>query len=368
MSKPRRQHFIPKSYLRQFSDMEGDKAFVEAYNVNSGELKYPFSIANLCVSKNIYTLPAANDKDKYSLEHFYAENVDAVYPEVYKILTDHKVIKISEEQRQKILYTTLSLYFRTSRFLDEKNDELDWIIERISKDSRPGENAELFLQFGGRGYKFLRKDIENVKDTIRIANRTDFIFGHLEKWQDFVKHKYDSQIGVSYILGDVNLISCDNPVKIDNHKVHTQDVFDPDNSIQLPLDQKHLLWISPNSKDWNRDMIYRGVRDKWFAITSNHSMQKDATDWIFSKKGCISKYFEEQKKYDNFEPENLQALEDIKTKVTEMNKFLEFVKVHGMTSEASLKKLRELKEIPALAKDPQFNVLCLELRLNGFDV
>lgn len=368
MSKPRRQHFIPKSYLRQFSDVDGDKAFVEAFNVNSGELKYSFSISNLCVSKNIYTLPAVDEKDKYVLEHFYAENVDAVYPEVYKLLTDHKVTKITEEQRHKILYTTLSLYFRTSRFLDENNEKLDWVIEQMTKDSQSGENAELFLHFGGRGYKFLRKDIEAVKEKIRFANRADFIFSHLEQWQAFVKHKNNSQIAVSYILDDINLISCDNPVRIYNHKVHAKDIFNPDNSIQLPLDQKHLLWISPNNEDWDRDMIYRGVRDKWFAITSNHSIQKDATDWIFSKKGCISKHFEEKKKHDNFEPENLQALEDIRTVATEMSKFLEFAQKNGMTSDVTLKRLRELKEIPALAKDIQFQMLCLELRMNGFNV
>jgi hypothetical protein len=116
-------------------------------------------------------------------------------------------------------------------------------------------------------------------------------------------------------------------------------------------------------------MIYRGVRDKWFAITSNHSIHKDATDWILSKKDCISKHLEEQKQYDNFDSENLQALDDIKTLTTELNDFFDFIQKNGgITSEASLRRLRELKQIPAFAKDPQFNVMCLELRLNGYDI
>ncbi len=369
MSNPKRQHFIPKSYLRQFSDVKGEKAFVEAFNVNISELKYPFSINNLCVSKNIYTLPNVDEKDKYFLENFYANNVDGIYPEVYKLLTDPKVIKITEDQRQKILYTTLSLYFRTYRFLNEKNDELDSLMSRISAMSKEQENAKLFIQFGGKKYEFFKNEIDNVKERIRLQNRTDFILHHFKEWQDFVTHKYNSQITVSCILGEVDLISCDNPVRIYDHSEYTYDIFNPDNSIQLPLDQKHLLWISPNTEDCDRDMIYRGVRNKWFALGSNHSIQKDASDWIFSKKGCISKHFEEQKKYDNFEPENMQAVEDIKTLATELNIFLEFTQKNGgITSEVSINRLRELRQIPALAKDPQFNLLCLELKLNGYDV
>lgn len=369
MSNPKRQHFIPKSYLRQFSDVEGEKAFVEAFNVNTKELKHPFSIQDLCVSKNIYTLPNVYEKDKYFLENFYASNVDGIYPEVYKLLTDPKVIKITEDQRQKILYTTLSLYFRTSRFLNERNEELDSMMDRMSEMGKEHEDAKLFMQFGGRRYEFSKIEINDVKEKIRLQNKSDFIFKHFEDWQKFVKHKNNSQITVSRILGEVDLISCDNPVRIDNHREHAYNIFNPDNSIQLPLDQKHLLWISPNTEEYERDMIYRGVRNKWFAITSNHSIQKDATDWIFSKKGGITKHFEEQKKYDNLELENMQAVEDIKTVATELNNLLEFAEKNGgMTSELSLQRLRELIKIPALAKDPQFNIMCLELKLNGYDV
>ena len=38
MAGPKRQHFIPKSYLRNFANIQGEKAFVEAMNMNTGKI------------------------------------------------------------------------------------------------------------------------------------------------------------------------------------------------------------------------------------------------------------------------------------------------------------------------------------------
>lgn len=369
MSKPKRQHFIPKSYLKNFADIDGGKAFVEVMNVNSGEVKYPFSLSNVCVSKNIYTLPHVDEKNKYFVEHFYAENIDGVYPEVYDLLTNHKVINISEDERNKILNVCLSLYFRNAKFLDDKNDELDFWINRLKEKKGGRDDAKLFINFGGRRYDFQRSEIDFIKDTAILNNRIDFIFDHLQDWQNFVHFKRNSQIVVSKILGEVKLITSDNPVRVSNHNREHFNLFDPDNSIQIPLDQEHLLWISPNDEEVPRNMINRGVRDKWFAITSNHTMRQDASDWIIGKKGCITKYLEEDRMYNNFNPENLQALDDIKTIATELAKFVDFARSNGgITSEKSLQTLRQLKKIPAIANDPQFKLLCLELMINGYSV
>lgn len=366
MSKPRRQHYIPKSYLRNFAEIEDDdeKAFVEVMNVNTGEVKYPFSLSNVCVSKNLYTLPNVSEEDKFYLEYFYAQNIDAIYPEVYKILTNSKIIEITEEQRSKILNVCLSLYFRNARFLEEKNQELDFWLKRLSEQTKGEKDVNCSFDFGHRRYEFKGNEIENIREKVILANRTDFILSHMEDWQKFVHFKNNSQITVCRILGDVKLITSDNPVRIANYKKENFDLFDSKNSIQLPLDEEHLLWISSNDQEIERNMIYRGLRDKWFAITSNHTIQQDASHWIIGKQGRVIKYLEEDNKYNNFSPENVQAIEDIKTISTELTHFLDFARENGgITSEKSIAKLKELKRIPAFASDPQFQLICIELGL-----
>lgn len=362
MSKPRRQHFLPKAALKPFADAVGDKFFVEVGNVKTGKVKYPISIVDICVSKNLYTLPETEGDKKYSVEKFYAENIDSEYPQVHKLLTDPDIDHITEEQRHKILNVILSLYFRNARFLQAKNEEIDEMMERMSDKNFGSEDATLFMRYGGRKYSFKRKDIEEIKEKAKLNTRMDFIVKHLADWRRFVKLKDKSQIAVSKILGEVKLIIGDNPVRVYNHHGDTDDIFNPANSIQFPLDQEHLLWISPNSEEWERNRIYRQVRDKWFAITSNHSVAKYASEWVISKEGAITSFFKEMKQYDSFTPENEKTLEDIKTLATELDKLLKFMEANGGPySEASKKRLRELNDNPVFSKDPQFQVFYKEI-------
>jgi hypothetical protein len=362
MSKPRRQHFLPKTVLKPFSDQDNDKFFVEIGNVNTGDVKYPISIADICVSKNLYTLPYADDSQKYMVEKMYAEEVDSVYPEVLSLLTDPNVDYITDEQRHKILNVIISLYFRNDRFLRAQNDEIDEMMDRMADKPFATEEAQMFMRYGGRSYSFKRKELEEVRARVKLDNRLAFIVNHLADWQQFVKMKDKSQIAVSKIVGDVKLITGDNPVRIYNDQGDTDDIFDTRNAIQFPLDQEHLLWISPNSDDWERNRIYRQVREKWFAIAANHSVAKYASEWVISKKDAIQKFFAEMPDYDAMTPENEAQLENIKTLATELEKFLEFVESNGGPfSPPSKKRLLELKENPVFANDPQFQIFYKEI-------
>ena len=369
MNNPEKQHFLPKSYLKNFANVQGNKAFVEVMNVKSGQIIYPVSTKKICFSKDIYTLPDVDDNNKYFLEHFYANNIDGVYPEVYRMLTDPRFITITEDQRDKILHTCLSFYFRNIRFLNDKNDKLDSLIDRFTANTESSDSAKIFIQFGGRQYNFHKGEIDYIRKKAMVDNRMDFILEHVQDWKNFVGFKNSSQITVCKILGDVKLITSDNPVRIEGDQNRTFNLFDPRNSIQLPLDQEHLLWISPNEKDVDRNKIYHQVRDKWFALTSNYIMSQDASEWIISKKGFIKMYLHEEKMYNNTKPENMQAVVDIKIKAHELTKFVELAQATGsITSEECLQRLRVMKNIPSLAADPEFKITLIQVAALGYKI
>ena len=93
-SKKPHQHFIPRSYLKNFSFKKDDKTFIYA-KLRDGEIKQ-YSIRDICVEKNLYTLPVKDVENKFFLENFYAENIDSVYPEIFKVLVDDNVTEIDE--------------------------------------------------------------------------------------------------------------------------------------------------------------------------------------------------------------------------------------------------------------------------------
>ena len=361
MSKPKRQHFIPRSYLKSFSDKENEKYFVEVGNVRSGEVKYPVSIADICVSKNLYTLPGDNDEEKYIPEKFYAEHVDGVYPQVYKALIDPSITTISTDFRIKVLNTALSLYFRNARFLNDKNREVDELLDKIFTNQSYSQVQQQIINYAGREYQTDANDLQGLKERMKLNNRLDFITQHLQDWQNFVALKMNSQISISKIEGDVKLITSDNPVRLYNKGGDTDDIFNPSNSIQLPLDDKHILWISPNDDGWEKNKIYRQTRDKLFAITSNHSVRKYASDWIIGPNNSIKRCFEELEKYDAVNSENVKNVEFMAFRAIEMQKLLSLIKVHGFYSQIIKEHMREMMINPILSKDPQLRVFFKEV-------
>ena len=370
MAGPKRQHFIPRSYLRNFavSPNNDDKAFVEVMNVKTGEILFPFSIANLCVSKNLYTIPNAKEGDKYALENYYAQNVDGVYPEVYRILTDDNKIEITEEEREKILSTTLSLYFRTSKFLDAKNKELEDVFAFIERAQQKfgDSDKEMNMYFGDRNYTFKMSDAEETKEQMRLNNKMDFIVGHFGNWQNFIRHKYHSQITVLKVTKEFPLITSDNPVEIYNHKYKTADIFDPNNSIQLALNQEYFLWISPNTQKSDRNIIYRGARDKWFAFTLNFSTHASATDWIIGREDTLAAHVEQHKTYTTAHPEGAEAIESIQSRALGLVEYLDIVEKQGIGSEIAVNKFKELQTSQFFKDDPMVLEMSREMKEKGF--
>lgn len=353
MAGPKHQHFIPKSYLKNFSNIEGDKAFVETMNVQTNEIKSKISINDICVSKNIYTLPDVKGEGKYALERYYGENVDGVYPDVYKLLTDDTIIEISSDDRHKILSTALSLYFRTDKFLNRNIDSIKNTLNEISNIDFK-QNPQVPVVVNGKEYVVEEQTMYAVLNQIKIDTKLAYLIGHLEDWENFVEHKYQSQISVYRVSEEIPLITCDNPVDIYNPTNSSADIFDPANSIQLPLDQYHYLWISPNTEPSKRNIIYRGMRDKWFALTSNSTMQHNATNFIISKASSLQQHLNQQSAHNTETPENLEAAESIKFRNEQLMEFVAVVSSKGLRSRDAIEKFKELRDDGRFKEDQQF--------------
>ena len=356
MGGPKRQHFIPRSYLRNFAKVEGDKHFVEVMFKDSGKIRYPMNTKEICVSKNLYTLPHTDSDDKYALEKYYAEHVDSVYPEVYRLLTDTSITRITEEQRTKILSTCLSLYFRTPRFLDADNEELDRIIERMKTFGAP-PTAELFFTFKGRNFRFKRDQIDEVYAQAKELNKVDFIVNHLEQWRAFTDNKEKAGFMVIKVGEEVPIITSDNPVDIYGPSWVPFNVFNPLNVIHVPLDRRHYLWISPENNEGDPLQIVRSPRDKLYALTLNSTTVQNAMDWLIGEEGTLSVHRDELTRHNEPTPENEALFADAKLVALKMHELMQFIEANGPGSEASRRKFEEYRQIPALLKDPGFQHL-----------
>jgi len=360
------QHFIPRSFLRNFAEGDEGKHFVDIYSKTSGKLKSPISIADVCVNKNIYTIPEPKEGDKYYLEKFYAKHVDSVYPEVYELLTNDKITTVTGEQRLKIINCCLSLYFRTPKFLNAYNDLTDEVIDNLASHADK-ESGIIKAKVLDESLEFHISEIEDVKRQLRVKNKKIFISTHLQAWQEYVKHKLNSGIAVYQLEDDIDLITSDNPVNI--HPIHGGNftLFDPDNIISLALDRRHFLTIMPTSVGEDYHEIHRGYRNKWFALTTNSETAENAENWLIGYPGTINRHLQDQIHHNQITSENLQAVEDHKLMLSEMNELMEIInQVGGIYHQRVANKVREMRKLSIFENDRNFDNIIEELAKHGF--
>ncbi|MBW7867012.1 MAG: DUF4238 domain-containing protein [Brumimicrobium sp.] len=360
MGNPERQHFIPRSYLNNFSEKTNGKFFIHATDLSEGNINR-LSTKDICVSKNLYTLPD-NNEDKFALEYFYAEKIDSVFPEVYNFLKDKDNYFINEEMRFKIITTSLSLYFRTPKFLNFHNNLFENIIKRTfnktSKDS-------ITIIYAGEEMTINREEIEDIIKEKKENNHIKFLKSHLINYQELVHAKMSDNIAVYHITDESEFITSDNPVIIrkyanpfepdfDEGKYYSEPInpFDTKNMIHLPIDNKTILSIMPNSVGEKSSFIQRMKIGLYDTIIYNNDIEANMERWILGTKSGVQSHFSNKKQFsDTNTPSNLHIYESYKEKTKVLYKLVETMKSSGLKSQNTKELLIKLLENSSVKSD-----------------
>jgi hypothetical protein len=312
MSNPVRQHYIPKSYLRNFGQKKGDTYFVDAMIKKDRPKILNLSTTNICLEKNLYTFPVNTAGDRFELEKFYAVQVDGIYPTVYGMLVNANITVIGEEDKRKILNTILSLYFRTPHFLNNRLKGLDQVLDKMIAAYPEPEHEGAIRTKGGQEFKFKMKDVESMREQISRQYKEDFLIQHFADWQAFVKYKLTCGITVMHVPEDIPLITSDNPILImEADSQLTDDVFSPSNIIEVPLDRNHYLVIMPNSVGPDERMqIRRDNRDKHFAAGTNLRTDQNGQVMMVCYPGDMQIHLDCQAELGAPTPENFKNVEN----------------------------------------------------------
>ncbi len=364
MNKPDHQHFIPKAYLKNFAKRNKDKKFVEVMDLSTKETKV-VSTRSICVKTGLYTLLKTKNNDPYYLENYYAKNVDDIYQEVYDLLTDDKITQISKKQKHKIIYTLMSLYFRTPKFLNGLNKVTDESLDKVIMLTDPNDD-KIKVDFLGQDLNFSRSEIEDTKKMLHEQNRHDFLATHVKEWHEFVAYKYHCAISVFKIEGDIELITSDNPVIIHSSAQNRFHLYDPTNIIEVPLDRKHFLFIYPNTESYSSTKINRGIRDKYFGLTLNLQVQRKAEQWIIGFPESCQKHIADQKKYGEETEENLKIVENIEQRAKQMSELLGVMEKFGFLSIQVAEKVKQYKALECFYGDHDLKEIIDELNQRGF--
>ncbi|MFA6084639.1 DUF4238 domain-containing protein [Mucilaginibacter sp.] len=366
MSNPRRQHFIPKSYLKNFAYAEDDKYFVEAKLKSEDAPKEKLiSIRSICVDKNIYTIPDVEGNEKYEIERYYASEIDNIYPNIYRLLIDEKHTNITSEERRQIILTTMSLFFRTPKFLNFNEKRIDKILNSVVSNHKE-QTEKIRIQFNDQPLEFFAEDVEMVRNDLYIKNKQNFLSQHLKDLHEFVEFKMDAGLMVMTIQDDIDLITSDNPVYM--HSITNQrfNVFDPTNIIQVHLDNKHYLIIYPNTEEALVDRVFRATQDYRAVLTANLQVEKNSEDWILGKPGTVHAHLKDQIKYNEITPENILMVQNLAEQATDMKELVTFMEAHGLGNPATIKKMEDLLQKPLHHNNLQLKAEYEEIKKLGY--
>src|SRR5690606_39814847 len=65
------------------------------------------------------------------IEKFYANEFEKYYEEIYKLLTDEKTTTITTEQRELIISTVITMYYRTTHWINKSKALMSRVFHRL---------------------------------------------------------------------------------------------------------------------------------------------------------------------------------------------------------------------------------------------
>nr|WP_294947728.1 DUF4238 domain-containing protein [uncultured Mucilaginibacter sp.] len=371
-NEPIHQHYIPKSYLKNFAQAEGKLFFVDTQRRGANEEVKRLPTRDICAEKNIYTFSYKDIGDPYAFEKWYAKEVDSIYPKVYGLLTDPEVFSLHQDTKREILNTILSLRFRRPYFLKEKIRGLEDMISHIrnSRLAKIGKGGRITLNYAGERLSFSDEHIDQVLSDMKKVYKERWLIEHFKDWQDFVNYKMDCNMEVLTVPETCPLITSDNPICIydESGLLNETGIFGIENMIEVPLNRTTYLLIHSNKtsdKDYQR--LHRGPRDEFFANSLNNRVVENSDQRIVSYPGDLNISNDAASRLSKVNPENISAFERSFEQLKIFAELLQLKeKIGGIYNPKVAAKIKEIRQSGLMDDFPIFQQLILDMAKNGY--
>lgn len=320
----KRQHFVPKVYLKNFARKDGDKWLIDSVNKEDPSHHFSGNIDDVCVKKNFYTLTGGTEEERQAIENFY-QDIEAKYDSVYSKLVDPNIRDIDDEEKQIIIAFLTTLLFRNLSWVERYNE----FVERSFRKA-----YELCNQHGKKKFNYLGKQI-----SFENQNFEEVLAEHLTSIKEGqVSIQVDVALRLSQVraedeffvteLGEENsnFVTSDNPVVIQSESKGHIMPFDPENILSLPLNNKFLLYLMPASispikietnyiaRDRKTDLLCRTEE-----LTANFLQIRNTNRFLLGEKKFIDKALEQKRINDSSKdfkrPKNLAEFAEIAKKI-----------------------------------------------------
>lgn len=322
----KRQHYVPRTYLKHFcEDDEQTTIFVLPKESTNVKDIFSSSIQNVALKKHLYTMPGKTIKQKMAIEKFYSKALEANYDSIYQVLTNSSKNELSDSERELIISTVITMYYRTTIWFNMQDDLMNRSFE-VAFQMAKSVGKDYFI-YEGKKHSFKGKTLEEFSKEYNEQQRPTMVLTQLDVAMKLIKlHLKSDAIIVSKLSNeDDEFITSDNPVMVSNENGDRHPKpFDPNNILKLPLDKKHVLYLMPYAEKENFNTIFRnqleGEVSSLERLACNYKQVVFAERFAFGTKEALEAYLKiKQNSEKELSDEEYSDLDSL-TKVVEKAK------------------------------------------------
>ncbi len=292
----KRQHFVPRTYLKHFGVLDGSEYLIYVLPKSETDKNSIFQskINNVALENHLYTLPGETVAQKMAIEKFYSNELEQHYYSIYKILTDPTKTEVTNEQRELIISTVVTMYYRTTKWVNTSRELSGRILERAFQLCK--QTGSEHFNYEGQKISIKNRELEEFTSEWNKRRQPGMIITQLEVAIKLMRFRLanDAIMVVRIDDEDLELVTSDNPVIAENNSLQRFAPFDPTNVLKLPLDSKHILMLMPENTKGLENVVFRQNVKKPFSevqkLTSNYSQMQNSERFMFGSKGALESY------------------------------------------------------------------------------
>jgi hypothetical protein len=304
MSETKSMHYVPQTYLKNFSKQKGNSYFIDALpaeSSNSSDIK-SINIKKVCAVNNLYALPGDTVEERQLIEKMFSELYEKNYNKLYALLTDPNRETITIEERYDIIAFVVAMFFRNIswyNFFYRINDDM---IERGYHMTK--ENGKDAFFINDEKIIITGKTVEEIKKEMRERDKVLISTVLVEKISQLIWIRLQNDIITVIELNDNNeFITSDNPVYCKGEIGKRVIPMNPANALTIAIDNKHLVQLRPwaNEHDFDIKTLWRmdesGIVSYATTLSYNDAQVSQTSRFVLGSDSGLKKHLAKIERY-----------------------------------------------------------------------
>jgi len=304
-------HDVPRTYLKHHcgADGKGGSTGDMIYSAPVKDLTEAqvraVNIKNVCLEKDLYTLPGTTTQERMFLENMYNDLYEKSYDQLYGLLTDENQESLSPAQRHDIISFVVSMFLRNRAWGNAYNQLMDETYAKVFLLAE--QSGQQSFLMGDQEISIAGKTLEGFQRESRKADRPMVALTGAQKIFELIRIREINDIVtiVKLEFTSLEFITSDNPVTLQDSRQKRPIPFDPANTLSIPIDGKHLLQLRPwayehqleTDKIWRTDA--RGIVAFGTTQINNHYQAGQATHFILGSETGLKSFIQTKDRYKN---------------------------------------------------------------------